>query len=262
MGHVGCSGSVYKIGVREVVDVVNSDRGVDFYNITTAQKNTIQNVILHRVDSQGLSAGDFKIENKTIIIKNKFTLSQNDLLRTYSIPIINRTDIVIGNLSAQHLICFNDDCTRNETRSNWVDNGDGTWNITFDPTVTIDDVNYLSNANFVNTSAAPNVTHLDFVSTGAMRKDSVFWYFPFDLDRDPYNSYSDIIADPAKQGSSVDPAFAAGYIGSAYDFENDDSQQINLGGHRLALPKSNHVGLAKHGIWGGVRRHAYHQQGR
>jgi len=93
--------------------------GIDFYNISDTIKNNIKYVVLHVKKVDNLTAKDFKIINGSIIIKNKIKLSHEDILKSYTIPVINKTDIVIGNLTA-----------------NFISNGDGTWNITFDPTIT------------------------------------------------------------------------------------------------------------------------------
>ena len=91
--------------------------GVDFSNISTTIKNGMQNVILHRSRANGLTANDVRIVGKSIYVKD-LKISHDDILRTYTIPIINKSDIVIGNLT-----------------SNFKLNSDGTWNISFDPLI-------------------------------------------------------------------------------------------------------------------------------
>ncbi len=95
--------------------------GVDFYNVSNAIKNNWKFMVLHRSGVENLHSSDFQISDGDIIIKNKIKLGHEDILSSYTIPIINRTDIVIGNLT-----------------NNFIDNGDGTWNISFDPSVTYD----------------------------------------------------------------------------------------------------------------------------
>jgi len=92
--------------------------GVNFYNVPDTIKNNLQYVILHRTGSVGLTWDDVELEGNSIIIKNKIKLSHDDILKDFTIKIINKTDIVIGNLS-----------------ENFINNGDGTWNISFDPTI-------------------------------------------------------------------------------------------------------------------------------
>ncbi len=211
--------------------------GADFFNVTTAQKNSIENFIFHQVDSKGLTKEEVKVRGKDLVIRDKLTISSRDLLQTYSLPVVNETDIVVGNLSRVWVVCLNDGCTRNETRSNWKDNGDGTWNISFDPVVTIDESSYLSNAEFSNVSASSNITKLDFPATGIINKFETFVHYSFDIELNPYNNYATNgnVSEAFKQGDSTDPSFnTSGYIGGAYTFEFDDDTRINLGNFEMA----------------------------
>lgn len=92
--------------------------GVDFSNISDTIKNNIDYIVLHKTGSTGLTWDDLVISDGDLIIKNKIKFNHDDILRTYTIPLINKSDIVIGNLT-----------------DNFVSNGDGTWNIIIDPVV-------------------------------------------------------------------------------------------------------------------------------
>jgi len=92
--------------------------GVDFTNIPDNIKDNLKYIILHRTDSSGLTWDDVRIENNALIVKDKIEFSHDDVLADFTIPIINKNDIVIGNLTP-----------------NFVDNGDGTWNLTLDPEI-------------------------------------------------------------------------------------------------------------------------------
>jgi len=141
--------------------------GYDFSNISTNIKNNLQNVILHLEEIEGLTLDDIRKEGNTFIIKDKVYISHDDILVNYTIPIINKTDIVIGNLA-----------------NNFIANGDGTWNITFDPTITITESNVISISNLVNVTAESvnsyNYTHLNISTISPY--DSLIFYLNFDKD--------------------------------------------------------------------------------
>ena len=141
--------------------------GVNFGNITTAQKNSIKYVVLHRSTSMGLTWDDVRLSGNSIIIKDKVIISHDDLLSTYTIPVINKTDIVISGLDNNWTECleYNEtDCINPITVFNWKDNKDGTWNISFDPTifiaggVTVTVNSPLNNSNFNISSVNFNIT--------------------------------------------------------------------------------------------------------
>lgn len=134
--------------------------GADFSNISKNIKDNLKYVVLHRTDSTGLTANDLRIKDNSIVIKDKIFISHDDLLKTYSIIKINNSDIVIGNLNNTWtecteegpVTCFNESdrilngtrcrdyyvpCIKNKNYSNWISNPDGTFNISFDPTVYI-----------------------------------------------------------------------------------------------------------------------------
>jgi parallel beta-helix repeat protein len=139
--------------------------GYDFSNISTNIKNNLQNVILHLEESEGLTLNDIKKEGNIFIIKNITYISHDDILINYTIPIINKTDIVIGSLT-----------------NNFVDNGDGTWNITFDPTITIDEdaISTFTLENVTAETGDSNFTHLS--ASTVVPYDSLVFYMPFDKD--------------------------------------------------------------------------------
>ncbi len=94
--------------------------GVDFNNVSTYIKENLDFVVLHRSGSTGLTWDDVKKEGNSLIIKNKIEFSHDDILVGFTLPVVNKTDIVIGNLT-----------------DNFVSNGDGTWNLTIDPTINV-----------------------------------------------------------------------------------------------------------------------------
>ncbi len=108
--------------------------GIDFLNVPQNIRENIKYVVLHRKEVTGLTADDIRIEGNKVIIKNKITINHNDLLSTYKIPIINKTDVVISGLNYNWTECVGWDeetgeCIDTIIESNWKDNGDGTWNI-------------------------------------------------------------------------------------------------------------------------------------
>lgn len=125
--------------------------GADFYNITDAQKNNFQQLILQRVAQENLTNQGVYIKNSCIVINQtlpEVKLCHDDLLANYTLPLVNRTTIVVGNLSG-----------------GWVyDSSTSTWNITFDPTITITAEEWLSNSILTNVTAETieaNYTHLN-----------------------------------------------------------------------------------------------------
>lgn len=124
--------------------------GVDFNYVPDNIKENIQYVILHMTDSTGLTWDDVVLENNSIIVKNKVRFSHDDILQSYTIPIINKTDIVIGNLA-----------------NNFNANGDGTWNISFDPSVELDSTDVIEDTD-VRDSQADYAAYVQYNTTGAI----------------------------------------------------------------------------------------------
>jgi hypothetical protein len=158
--------SIQKNLWKEQIQLNKYKYGADFSNISTNIKNNLNYVVLHRVNSTGLTWDDVQLQENTIIIKNKVYISHNDILSTYTIPIINKTDIVIGNLA-----------------SNFVDNGDGTWNISFDPTITITEAQAVIDAVLINVTAETgerNFTHLNITTTAPYNNLVAYWNFDGD----------------------------------------------------------------------------------
>jgi len=96
--------------------------GYDFNYIPPKIAQGLQYVVLNLSGSTGLTYDDVKLENSSIIVKNRVRFSHDDILRTYTIPQITGQRIVIGNIS-----------------ENLVPNADNTYNISFDPTVNYDE---------------------------------------------------------------------------------------------------------------------------
>jgi hypothetical protein len=175
--------------------------GVDFSNVSTNIKNNLKWVVLNRTNAtkevwnnetnttnivpmtlQDIQ-GKVRIEGNTIILNNKIFLSHDDILSTYNIPVINRSMIVISGLDNNWTICDNEDCSTNHTEYNWIDNGDGTWNISFDPIITIDESNWITTSLLTNITAESgdaNFTHLNISDVAPY--DSLVGYWNFDGD--------------------------------------------------------------------------------
>jgi hypothetical protein len=150
--------------------------GVDFSYLTVGQKNSVMNVTLRLVGSENLTWSDVRLDSSCIIVKEKVSICHDDILASYTIPLINRTDVVIGNLTG-----------------NWIGNPDGTFNISFDPTITITSEAVMTTSILVNVtkeagnSDSTNFTHLN-VSTAAPY-DSLLIYLPFDGDKPNYPTF-------------------------------------------------------------------------
>jgi hypothetical protein len=165
--------------------------GVNFNKLTNTQKNSIKYVVLERVNSTGLTWDDVRLEGNTIIIKDKVYISHDDILRTYTIPLINRTHIVIGGLNNNWTECLEYDesleCINSTIVFNWKSNPDGTWNISFDPTITIAE-NVVPLGNLVNVTSEGNFTHLNISTTAPYNKLTL--YYPFDGDTENEVDYN------------------------------------------------------------------------
>lgn len=187
--------------------------GVDFSNITTQQRNSIKYVVLHRVNAtkevwndttntidivpMNLNdiKGKIKLQGHSIILNNKVKISHDDILRTYKIVVINKTDVVIGGLNNNWTECLeynkNGQCINEEIVFNWKKNSDGTWNISFDPTITIDEEEVITNSLLTNITAETgesNFTHLDISNTAPY--DSLIGYWSFDGDAENTLSFT------------------------------------------------------------------------
>ncbi len=73
--------------------------GFNFTSISTTIKNNLNYVVLHLEEYENLTIDDVRRDGNTIVVKDKVFISHDDLLENYTIPIINRTDVVIGNLA-------------------------------------------------------------------------------------------------------------------------------------------------------------------
>lgn len=142
--------------------------GVDFSYLTVGQKNSVMNVTLRLVGSENLTWSDVRLDSSCIIVKEKVSICHDDILASYTIPLINRTDVVIGNLTG-----------------NWIGNPDGTFNISFDPTITITSEAVMTTSILVNVtkeagnSDSTNFTHL-YDDLGVFRGCSYFNLSGFD----------------------------------------------------------------------------------
>jgi len=177
--------------------------GIDFLNVSTNIKENVggglKYVVLHRTNATKIVdetevamnlddiQGRIQIQGNTIILNNKVSISHDDILSTYNLPIINRSDIVIGGLDNSWLICHEYDetgCINESIGKNWIDNGDGTWNISFDPSVTISEEEVITDSLLTDVIAETgnsNFTHLN-ISTSSPY-DSLVFYMPFDGDK-------------------------------------------------------------------------------
>jgi hypothetical protein len=179
--------------------------GVDFSNVSTNIRNNLKWVILNRTnatkevwnnitnttDIVPMTLHDIEeritINGNTIILNNKVFLSHDDILSTYNIPVINRSMIVIGGLNNNWTVCDdwneNIECNESHVEYNWIDNGDGTWNISFDPIITIDEANWITTSLLTNVTAESgdtNFTHLNISDSAPY--DSLVGYWNFDGD--------------------------------------------------------------------------------
>ena len=93
--------------------------GADFNNVPQNIVDNLKYIVLHRESVENVSSDDVYLEGKSAFI-NGVEFSHNDILRDFTIPIINKTDIVVKLNS-----------------SKYKSNGDGTYNISIDPTITI-----------------------------------------------------------------------------------------------------------------------------
>ena len=184
------------------IDDTHYKYGVNFNNISTTIKNNLQYVVLHRSNSTGLTWDDIRLEGNTIIIKDKIYISHDDILSTYTIPIINKTDIVIGNLI-----------------SNFISNGDGTWNISFDPTIVIQN-SAMYAGTLINVTAEANFTHLNITTTTPYNNLIGYWNF-----------------DGDKRDGSTSPRFVSGKVGNSLSFDGNDI--VELGDPNIGSGRNN-----------------------
>lgn len=138
----------------------------NFCNLTSNQKNSVEYLIFNRKSFNNLTGKDIEITSDSIKI-NKTALIEISFLdlvgQNYVIESINKTDVVVGNLS-----------------ENFIDSGDGTYCIYFDPTVTIDEDEVVADSYLSEVIAEGNFTHLNI--SGSALYDSLIAYYPFDGD--------------------------------------------------------------------------------
>jgi len=143
--------------------------GVTFCGINETQKPKVKNVNLTLANSENLIWANVRKEGNSIIInKNgrEVILSHSDILINYTIEQITKQNILIGNLS-----------------SNFVSQGDGTYCIDFDPTITITEEQIVDDSLLINVTAEKgdaNFTHLNISTTPPY--DSLVGYWSFDGD--------------------------------------------------------------------------------
>lgn len=206
----------YKHGIT--LSGVNDTQKLDFdnvvYEMTTKNKITNNQILTNA--------------KKEIKLLDKITLSHKDLLRTYTIPKINKSHIIVGGLNNTWTHCITENCTVNETRGNWVSNGDGTWNITFDPEITLDAPSYNSFADFVNVTPEGNFSHLSTgsITDGVINETNALVYMPFDIAPpsggittfDWTNHSHDGVLKASGGGAAI-PIFTDGYLDNGYVFD-------------------------------------------
>lgn len=126
----------------------NYKYGIDFNNVPQNIKDNLKYIVLQRVSTENLTWSDVIKEGNSLRIKNEIVLSHDDLLKDYSIFKVNKTSIVIGDIQGKNVTeCFDFEQTNCTTtfKENFISNGDGTYNITFDPQITLDgEVSYNS----------------------------------------------------------------------------------------------------------------------
>lgn len=183
---------------RTKIDETHYKYGVNFNNVSNQIKNNLNYVVLQRVNSTGLTWDDVRLEGNTIIIKDRVYISHDDILSTYTIPLINKTDIVIGGLDRTWQECIEVnpetlDCISEVTRSNWVSNG-ATWNISFDPTITISEASVIPSSILTNVTAETNgvnFTHLNISTTAPYDKLIGYWNFDGDIENGaPWSNFT------------------------------------------------------------------------
>jgi hypothetical protein len=176
--------------------------GVDFWNVSDNIRSNLKYVILHRVNATKTNVtgtypmtlsdiqGRIVVQDGNIIINDDVVMSHDDILSTYDIALINRSEIIIGNLNNSWEVCDTWDadyinCATSHIEYNWINNGDGTWNITFDPTITLDGGDVVSTSILTNTTAETgnaNFTHLNLSNTNPYDRIAGYWNFDGDLE--------------------------------------------------------------------------------
>lgn len=143
--------------------------GLTFCNVTEAQKDNIKYVNLTLENSENLTWDEVsQIGNSIIINKNNriVEFSHDDILTDFTIEEINKNSILVGGLA-----------------SNFIDSGDGTYCIDFDPTITLNGERIGIDSILTNVSMETgdsNFTHLN-ISTSPPYDDLVL-YWSFDGD--------------------------------------------------------------------------------
>ena len=201
--------------------------GADFWNVSDNIKNNLKFVVLNRTNATKQVwnnitnvtdivpmtladvQGKIKIQGGSIILNDEVTISHDDVLRTYNIPVINRSMIVIGNLNNSWSVCdswdVNGTCLTSHTEANWIDNGDGTWNITFDPTITLSGGDVVSTSILTNVTAETgdaNFTHLNISTTAPYNSLVGYWSFDGDKEDTLLTTHYDF-SDEGNDGTGV-----------------------------------------------------------
>jgi len=234
--------------------------GVDFYNVSDNIKNNLKYVALVRTNATKMVNGSvvpmtwddvegkIKIQGGNIILNDKVTLSHSDILSTYTIPVLNKTHIVIGNLDNNWSICdeWNEtsmECLESHLEFNWKDNGDGTWNILFDPTITIDETEVITDSLLTNVTAETgksNHTHLTIDNTIAPY-NSLVGYWSADGDKEEtklttaydwsrYNNDGTYVGDTTANNTGIyGKGFEFDGIGDYVEIDSSGMGNINVG---------------------------------
>jgi hypothetical protein len=149
--------SIQKKFIIERNGADNYKYSLEFSNVSTNIRNNLQYVSLKRVDYANITEDDVRVEGNKVIIKD-LELSHDDLLSSYQIVKINKSEVIIGGLD-----------------TNWIPNGDGTYNITFDPTIYAGKVN--------SSMVLNNITCDSYPSCHVTTDSTVLLYMPFDINK-------------------------------------------------------------------------------
>jgi hypothetical protein len=241
---------------KEEISRTEYKYGVDFSNVSNNIRNNLRYVILHRSNAtktvNGIEVpmiaqdieGKIVLNGNTVVINNEVYISHDDILRTYNIPIINRSDILISGLNNSWLICNevneNGTCINETTGANWINNGDGTWNISFDPSITITESQAVIQALLTNVTAetgASNFTHLNISDTAPYNSLVGYWSFDGDKEQTLLTKAYDFSGGGndgtyAGQANATASNCPAGF-GKCAGFDGVVGSEISLGGINL-----------------------------
>jgi hypothetical protein len=206
--------SIQKDLWKTQLDETHYKYGADFNNVPASIKNNLKYVILHRTDAENLTWDDVRLEGSCIFVKEKVSICHDDILASYTIPLINKTDIVIGNLTA-----------------NWLANADGTFNISFDPTITITSESVMTTSILVNVMAeagnsdSTNFTHLNMSTASPYDKLLGYWNFDGDKPNSPgFKAYD--LSSGNRDGTAVNDTYVDStncVYGSCAKFDGNDT---------------------------------------